>query len=210
MVRREKRVDLALELDGAVICVETGTTTELNVRDYFQGNNMSYQLRGFATTGETVKAYNTRQCDVLTSDVSQLYSERLKLDNPDDHLILPEVISKEPLAPVVRQGDDQWLNIVKWTHFAMINAEELGVNSTSVAEAIKSEKPDIRRLVGTDGKLGEQIGLTDDWAVRIIALIGNYGEVFERNMGAGSKLGIPRGLNSLWTNGGIQYAPPLR
>jgi general L-amino acid transport system substrate-binding protein len=142
--------------------------------------------------------------------VSQLHAERLKLANPDDHVILPEVISKEPLAPAVRQGDDQWFNIVKWTHFAMLNAEELGVSSTTLDEALRSEKPDVKRLVGTEGNYGEQLGLTKDWVVRIVRLVGNYGEVFERNVGTQSKLAIPRGINNLWTNGGIQYAPPIR
>jgi general L-amino acid transport system substrate-binding protein len=147
---------------------------------------------------------------VLTSDISQLYAERLKLPNPGEHIILPDIISKEPLGMAVRQGDDQWFNIVKWTHFAMINAEELGVTSKEVEQAMKSEKPDVKRLVGTDGAYGEQIGLTRDWAARIVKLVGNYEEVFERNVGTGSKLGIPRGINNLWTSGGIQYAPPIR
>lgn len=210
LVHRAKNVDTALELDGATVCVQTGTTTELNLADYFRSNKMSYKVVGYPDASETVKAYNSGQCDVFTSDVSQLYSEKLNLSNPDDHVILPEVISKEPLGPAVRQGDDQWFNIVRWTHFAMINAEELGVNSTTVGEALISNKPDVKRLVGTDGNLGEQIGLSSDWAAHVVQLVGNYSEVFERNMGVGSKLGIPRGLNSLWTNGGIQYAPPLR
>jgi general L-amino acid transport system substrate-binding protein len=163
-----------------------------------------------ATADETIKAYDAGRCDVFTTDVSQLYSEKLKLTNANDHIILSEVISKEPLGPVVRHGDDQWFDLIKWTHFAMINAEELGVSSKTIDEALKSDKPDVRRLVGTEGNMGEQLGLTKDWAVRIVKLVGNYGEAFERNVGSGSKLGIARGLNNLWTKGGIQYAPPIR
>jgi len=146
----------------------------------------------------------------LTSDTSQLFAARLRLGAPDDHVVLPDIISKEPLGPFVRFGDDQWLGIVKWVHFAMINAEELGVSSKTVDEALKSNKPDVKRLVGTDENYGAQIGLTNDWAARIIRHVGNYGEVFERNVGTGSRLAIPRGITSLWTNGGIQYAPPIR
>jgi general L-amino acid transport system substrate-binding protein len=190
--------------------VQTGTTTELNLGDYFRANNMRYSSVVAASADEMVKAYEATRCDVLTSDVSQLYAERLKLANPGDHLILPEVISKEPLAPAVRQGDDQWLNVVKWTLFAIINAEEIGIGSRSIDDAMKSDKPDVKRLVGTEGDFGEQLGLSKDWAARAIRLVGNYGEIFERNVGTRSHLGIPRGLNALWTNGGILYAPPIR
>jgi general L-amino acid transport system substrate-binding protein len=210
MVRKALKVNSALELNGATVCTQTGTTTELNVADYFRANKMKYEVVAFSTADETVKAYDAGRCDVFTSDVSQLYSLRLKLAKPDDQMILPEVISKEPLGPVVRQGDDQWFNIVKWVLFAMINAEELGVTQKAVDEAMKSDRPDVRRLVGTDGNFGEQIGLTKDWAARIIRHVGNYGESFERNVGAGSKLNIDRGLNRLWSKGGIQYAPPIR
>jgi general L-amino acid transport system substrate-binding protein len=210
MVRKALKVNSALELNGASICTQTGTTTELNVADYFRANKMKYEVVAFATADETVKAYDAGRCDVFTSDVSQLYAMRLKLAKPDDQVILPEVISKEPLGPVVRQGDDQWLDIVKWTLFAMINAEELGVTSKTVDEATKSTQPDVRRLMGTEGNFGEQLGLSKDWAARIIRHVGNYGESFERNVGAGSKLNIDRGLNRLWSKGGIQYAPPVR
>jgi general L-amino acid transport system substrate-binding protein len=210
MVRKALKVNSALELNGATVCTQTGTTTELNVADYFRANKMKYEVVAFSTADETVKAYDAGRCDVFTSDVSQLYSLRLKLAKPDDQMILPEVISKEPLGPVVRQGDDQWFNIVKWVLFAMINAEELGVTQKAVDESMKSDRPDVRRLVGTDGNFGEQIGLTKDWAARIIRHVGNYGESFERNVGAGSKLNIDRGLNRLWSKGGIQYAPPIR
>ena len=210
LVRRALNLSSALELDGSSVCVQVGTTTELNLADYFRTNNMAYKAISFVTSDELLKAYAAGQCAVLTSDVSNLFAESLKLSAPDDHVILPDIISKEPLGPLVRFGDDQWFNIVKWTHFAMINAEELGVNSKTIEAAIKSEKPDVKRFVGTEGGYGEQVGLTKDWAARIIKHVGNYGEVFERNVGAGSKLGIPRGLNNLWTKGGIQYAPPIR
>jgi len=210
MVRKALKVNSALELNGASVCTQTGTTTELNLADYFRANNMKYEVIAFATADETIKAYDGGRCDVFTTDVSQLYAERLKLTNLNDHVILPEIISKEPLGPVVRHGDDQWFDIVKWVHFAMINAEELGVSSKNIDEALKSNQPEIRRLVGTEGAYGEQLGLTKDWAVRIVKQVGNYGESFDRNVGTGSKLGISRGLNRLWTKGGIQYAPPIR
>jgi len=157
-----------------------------------------------------LKAYESGKCDTFTADISQLYALRLNLTQPNDNVILPDVISKEPLAPVVRQRDDDWMMLVKWTLYAMINAEELGITSKNIDEALKSKKPDVMRLVGTEGAYGEDLGLTKDWAVRIIRHVGNYGEVYERNVGEGSRLKIPRGLNSLWTNGGIQYAPPIR
>jgi general L-amino acid transport system substrate-binding protein len=210
MVPRSRNVGSALELDGSKVCVQTETTTELNAGDYFGANNMKYQELKFGTLDEVFKAYESGQCNVLTADVSQLYALRLKLAKPGEHEILPDVISKEPLAPVVRQKDDDWLLIVKWTLFAMVNAEELGINSQNIDQALKSKKPDVMRFVGAQGEYGEQLGLTKDWAARIIRHVGNYGEVFERNVGSGSKLGIPRGLNQLWNAGGILYAPPIR
>jgi len=204
------KVESALELGGKTVCAQTGTTTEFNLADFFTANQMKYEVAAFATMQETLQAYASGRCSVLTSDISQLYAERLKLGKPGDHVILPDIVSKEPLGPVVRQRDDQWFSIVKWAHFAMLNAEEMGVSSTTIDDALKSEKPDVKRLVGTEGDFGEQIGLTRDWAARIIRLVGNYDEVFERNVGVGSKLGIPRGINNLWGNGGIQYAPPIR
>jgi general L-amino acid transport system substrate-binding protein len=189
---------------------QTGTTTELNLADYFRANNMKYEVVAFGTADETVKAYESGRCDVFTTDVSQLYAEKLKLANANDHVVLPEVISKEPLGPLVRHGDDQWFDVVKWTLFAMLNAEELGVSSKNVDEALKSNQPEIRRLLGVEGNYGEQLGLTKDWVVRIVKQVGNYGEVFDRNVGTGSRLGISRGINRLWTKGGIQYAPPIR
>jgi general L-amino acid transport system substrate-binding protein len=210
LVKKSLKVNSALELNSASVCVQTGTTTEQNLADYFKGNNMKYEVIAFSSADETVKAYESGRCDVFTSDVSQLYAERLKLSNPADHAVLPEVISKEPLGPMVRHGDDQWFDIVKWTLFAMVGAEELGVTQKNVDEMAKSDKPELKRAFGTDGNLGEQLGLTKDWVSRIVKAVGNYGESFDRNVGAGSKLGIARGLNQLWNKGGIQYAPPIR
>jgi general L-amino acid transport system substrate-binding protein len=210
LVKKSLKVNSALELNSASVCVQTGTTTEQNLADYFKGNNMKYEVIAFGTADETVKAYESGRCDVFTSDVSQLYAERLKLSNPADHAVLPEVISKEPLGPMVRHGDDQWFDIVKWTLFAMVDAEELGVTQKNVDEMAKSDKPEFKRAFGADGNLGEQLGLSKDWFSRIVKAVGNYGESFDRNVGSGSKLGIARGLNQLWNKGGIQYAPPIR
>ena len=210
MIPKSRKIDSALALDGSKVCVQEGTTTQLNLADYFRANSIKYQEMKFGKLDEALKAYESGQCDTFISDVSQLYALRLRLSKPGDHDILPDVISKEPLAPVVRQRDDDWMMIVKWTFYAMINAEELGITSKNIDEALKSKKPDVMRLVGTEGAYGEELGLTKDWAARIIRHVGNYGEVYERNVGAGSKLGIPRGLNQLWSAGGIQYAPPIR
>jgi general L-amino acid transport system substrate-binding protein len=210
LVRRESGVDTALQLGGKTVCAQAGTTSELNLVDYFRANEMPLKILQVGTAEESRKAYDERKCDVLTSDVSQLYAERLKLAAPDSHVILPEVISKEPLGPVVRQGDDQWFNLVKWTLYALINAEELGVKSATIDDALKSPDPNIRRLVGTEGEFGQQLGLANDWAARSVRATGNYGEIYERNVGTQSRLSIPRGLNALWTKGGIQYAPPVR
>jgi general L-amino acid transport system substrate-binding protein len=210
LIRKSLPATSALELDNTKVCVQGGTTTELNLVDYFRANHMQLVSVTFENARDVVDAYDAGRCDVFTSDVSQLHAERLKLARPDDHVILPDIISKEPLGPAVRQGDEQWANIVKWTVFAMVNAEELGVASASVDQALQSSRPEIKRLVGTDGDFGEQMGLTRDWAVRIIRAVGNYGEVFERNVGTESRLGIPRGLNHLWAAGGILYAPPIR
>jgi general L-amino acid transport system substrate-binding protein len=210
MVRSTLGATSALQLDGKKVCVQSGTTTELNLKDFFNTNNMKYELVSLPTAAEAEKAYDSGRCDVLTTDVSGLYAERLALSNPVDHVVLPDVISKEPLGPAVRQGDDQWFQIIKWTLFAMLNAEELGVSKDTLEVAKASTKPDVMRLVGNDGNFGEQLGLTKDWAARIIWLVGNYAEVFERNIGSASKLGIPRAENNLWSRGGIQYAPPIR
>ncbi|MEX0589546.1 MAG: amino acid ABC transporter substrate-binding protein [Xanthobacteraceae bacterium] len=210
LARKDKKVSSALELSGASVCTQTGTTTERNVADFFRARNMKYEVVAFATADETVKAYEAGRCDVFTSDVSQLYAMRLKLANVNDHVVLPEIISKEPLGPVVRHGDDQWLDVVKWVLFAMLNAEELGVTSKTVDDMVKSNNPEVKRLLGTEGNYGEQLGLTKDWVVRVVKHVGNYGESFDRNVGAGSKLAIERGLNRLWNKGGLMYAPPIQ
>jgi general L-amino acid transport system substrate-binding protein len=210
MVRKTLKVNSALELNGAAVCVQQGTTTELNLADYFRANKMTLKTVTFATANEAIKAYDAGRCDAYTTDASGLYAERLRLTQPNDHVVLPEIISKEPLGPSVRHGDDQWFDIVKWVHFAMLNAEEAGITQKNVDEMMKSTNPDIKRLLGTEGNYGEQLGLTKDWAYRIIKHVGNYGESFDRNVGEGSPLKIARGLNRLWTKGGIQYAPPVR
>ena len=210
LVRSSLKAESALQLGGKSICVQTGTTTEANLADYFRGKKLTYQLNAFPSADEAFAAYNDGRCDAFTTDTSALFAERLKLAKPDEHVILPDIISKEPLSPAVRQGDDRWFKIVQWTHFVMLNAEELGVTSKTIEQAMNSDNPEIRRLVGLDGSAGTDIGLASDWAARIIRLVGNYDEVFERNVGTGSKLGIPRGINQLWTHGGIQYAPPIR
>jgi general L-amino acid transport system substrate-binding protein len=210
LVRKSRQATSAMDLDGAKVCVRGETTTEANLADYFRSNDLYLQPIRFAQVIDVINAYDAGQCDVLTSDVSQLYADRLRLTVPGDHVILPDLISKEPLGPAVRQGDDQWLNVVKWTVFALINAEELGVTSGTLDQSLQSKRPEVRRLLGTEGNVGDQAGLTHDWAVRVIRSVGNYAEIFERNLGDGSELGIPRGLNELWTNGGILYAPPIR
>jgi general L-amino acid transport system substrate-binding protein len=210
MVRKSLGVSSALELSGASVCAQTGTTTELNLADYFAVNNMTYSPVLFEKKPEVDAAYDSSRCDAYTTDASGLYSTRLALANPDDHVILPEIISKEPLGPVVRQGDDKWFSIVKWVHYALLNAEELGVTQANVDQMMTDENQDVRRLLGVDGTFGEGIGLGNDWAANVIKGVGNYGEIFERNIGAGSPLAIARGLNAQWTKGGIQYAPPVR
>ncbi len=210
MVRKALKVNSALELSEASVCVQQGTTTELNLADYFRANNMKLKTVTFATANEALKAYDTGRCDAYTTDASGLYAERLRVANSADHIVLPEIISKEPLGPSVRHGDDQWFDIVKWTLFAMINAEELGITSKNIDEMMKSTNPDVKRFVGTEGNYGEQLGLSKDWAANIVKMVGNYGESFERNVGQGSPLKIERGLNKLWNKGGLQYAPPIR
>ena len=212
MVPSSLGVKSAKELDGASICTNTGTTTELNITDYFRANDMSFELVAFEKADEVVQAYDSGRCDVYTTDRSGLAAQRLKLADPNAHTVLPEVISKEPLGPVVRQGDDQWFNIVKWTLNAMINAEELGVDSSNAEEMAGSDNPNIKRLLGTEGNFGEQIGLPADWAMQAIKQVGNYGEVYEKHVGADTPLKLERAgsVNALWTNGGLIYAPPIR
>ncbi|WP_257252349.1 MULTISPECIES: amino acid ABC transporter substrate-binding protein [unclassified Endozoicomonas] len=210
LVKKELGVTSAKELDGAAICIQSGTTTELNLADYFRSNGMKYQPVVFDTSDGTAKGFDSGRCDVLTSDQSQLYALRLRLSKPGQAVVLPEVISKEPLGPLVRQGDDQWFNIVKWSLFAMINAEELGLSSANIDKSKSSTNPSIRRFLGIEGPKGKGMGLKDDWAYQVVKQVGNYGEVFERNIGASSPLKIERGLNAQWSQGGILYAPPFR
>ncbi|WP_417585956.1 amino acid ABC transporter substrate-binding protein [Nitrincola sp.] len=210
LVKKDLGVSSALELDGASVCISSGTTTELNLADYFRFNGMSYEPVLYDTADQTAQGFEAGRCDILTSDQSQLYALRLQLSDPDGAIVLPEVISKEPLGPVVRQGDDVWFNIVKWTLSAQLNAEELGVTSANAEEMKTSDNPSIQRLLGTSGNMGELLQLSNDWAFNIVEQVGNYGEVFERTVGTGSPLNIDRGLNALWTDGGLQYAPPVR
>jgi general L-amino acid transport system substrate-binding protein len=210
LVKKSTKIASLKEIDGASICVAQGTTSELNLADYFRANRMKYKPVNFQTVDEVVGAYEAGRCDAYTTDASQLGTTRLKMKDPDEHLLLPEIISKEPLGAWVRQGDDQWFDIVRWTLFAMINAEELGVTQANVAEMLKSENPEIRRLLGIEGKVGEGLGLPGDWVVRIVKAVGNYGESFDRHLGDKSAIKLPRGPNRLWSNGGLQYAPPVR
>jgi len=217
MVPTKLGIKSAKELGGASVCTQTGTTTELNLADYFKANKMEYKIVAFEKNEEVLKAYQEGRCDVFTTDQSGLYAEVLKFANPADHMVLPEIISKEPLGPVVRQGDDQWFSIVKWTYYAMLNAEELGVTSANVDEMKTSANPEIQRLLsvavknpdGTDADndFGKGLGLGPDWAYNIVKQVGNYGEIFDRNL---AQLKIARGKNALWNAGGLQYAPPIR
>lgn len=202
----------ALQLSGASVCVQTGTTTELNLADYFKTNNLQYNPVVFEKLEEVNAAYDSGRCDVYTTDQSGLYAIRLGLTAPADHVVLPEIISKEPLGPAVRQGDDQWFDIVKWTQNALIIAEEFGITQANVEEMKASTNPDIKRVLGQEenSKFGAGLGLGEDWVVNIIKGVGNYGEIFERNIGTNSPLKIARGQNALWSKGGLQYAPPIR
>ena len=210
IVRKSLNINSAMELNDAAICVQQGTTTELNLADFFRTNRMKLKTVTFATATEAVKAYDAGRCDAYTSDASQLYAERLRTTNPDDHIVLPDIISKEPFAAAVRHGDDQWFDIVRWSHFVLVNAEEFGITKANVDQHLQTENPEIKRLLGVEGSHGEAFGLTNDFAVRIIKHLGNNGVVFERNLGQASPLKIARGLNGLWTKGGLQYAPPVR
>lgn len=211
IVRRSLNVANVKGLDGATICVTQGTTTELNLADYFRSNNLRYQVVTFGTNEEGVKALEAGRCDSFTTDSSGLAAERLKFARPDDFIILPDLISREPLGPAVRRGDENWVALVRWVHYAMVNAEDMGVTRENVAQIRQSTtSPEIRRLLGTDGRFGEGLGLTADWAFRILRHVGNYGEVFERNVGRGSRLQLPRGQNDLYSRGGLQYPYPIR
>lgn len=210
LVSRELGVSDATELDGATACIQAGTTTELNMADYFRAHGMEFKPLVFDTSEQTVQGFAAGRCDVLTSDRSQLAALRSKLTDPSSAVILPNTISKEPLGPVVRQGDDQWFNIVKWALFTQINAEELGITSANVDDMRSSDNPSIQRLLGVDGDMGEKLGLSADFGYNIIKNVGNYGEMYNRNVGPGTPLDLERGLNALWTEGGIMYAPPVR
>jgi general L-amino acid transport system substrate-binding protein len=210
MVKKSLGLKSAKDLNGASICVQTGTTTELNLADYFRTNKMTYKTVVFEKPDEALTAFDTGRCDAMTDDSSALYSGRLKLKNSADNIVLPDIISKEPLGPVVRQGDFQWFTAVKWVYFALLNAEELGVNSKNVDEMQNSPNPDIKRLLGKEGDFGKGIGLDNTWAYNIVKKVGNYAEIYDRTVGEGSPLKIARGLNKLWKDGGLQYAPPIR
>ncbi len=211
IVKKLLGVNTALTLGGAAICFLSGTTTQANVEDFFREKEMSFVPVTFDRIDDLVKAFDEGQCDTYTADLSQLYAIRLRLANPDDSIVLPDVISKEPLGPAVRQGDEQWFNIVRWTLFALINAEESEIRTASVdALKIESKKPGVRRILGLEGTFGADLGLDSDWAARALKAVGNYGEIFERNVGKGSPLAIERGINAQWSDGGLLYAPPIR
>ena len=209
MVRNDLGVNSALELNGAAVCTNTGTTTELNAADFFRANKMEYKIVAFEKADEVVAAYDAGRCDVYTTDQSGLYAQRIKLEDPSAHKVLPDVISKEPLGPVVRQGDDQWFNLVKWSLFCMVNAEEMGVSSENVADKMGEDNPALKRLLGSEGAFGDNMGVSNSWCHDIVAQVGNYGESFARNLSV-EPLNIARGVNALWSDGGLQYAPPIR
>ncbi len=211
MVRKDLGVNSALELDGASVCTSTGTTTELNLKDYFDANGLKYNVVAYEKEAEVVAAYQAGRCDVYTTDASALAAARVQLTNADDHVILPEIISKEPLGPVVRQGDDQWGDIVRWTLWIMDTAEELEISSQNVDDIKASTNdPQIKRVLGLEGNIGEPLGLSADFGYQVIKQVGNYGEVFDRNVGPNTPLGLERGLNASWTKGGLRYAAPVR
>lgn len=210
LVRRSLNLARARDLDGATICVTSGTTNELNLADWARANTIRIQPLVFDQNVETRTAYISGRCDAFSTDASQLAGVRSALQNPADHVVLPDIISKEPLAPAVRHGDDQWFDVVRWTVYALIEAEELGVTQANADEMLESPNPGIRRLLGVSGDHGPLMGLDQRWAYNAIKAVGNYGEIFERNLGSGSPIGLPRGLNDLWTRGGLMYAMPIR
>ncbi len=210
MVRRKLNLKSVKELDGATICVNTGTTTELNVADYFRSHNLKYKLLAFEKDDDVIAAYEAERCDAYTTDQSGLYANRLKLKNPDDHMILPEIISKEPLSPATRHGDQKWTDLVRWTIDALTAAEELGITSQNVDQMVKSDNPEIRRLLGVEGNIGEPFGLKSDWAKTVIQKVGNYAQIFDTNLGSKSRLQIARAHNKLWRDGGLHYPLPFR
>jgi len=210
LIAKSLGITSAHELNGATVCVLPGTTTELNVADFFRANGMEMQPVVIESTPELNKAFFAGRCDVMTSDASQLAGVRAVATNPDDYMILPEIISKEPLAPAVRHGDDQWFDIVNFATMAMIAAEELGITSENVDEMLSSTDPKIQRFLGVTPGNGEALGLDEKWAYNIVKMVGNYGEVFERNVGVNTPLKLERGLNALWTKGGLMYTPPFK
>jgi len=212
MVPKALGVSSAKELNGATVCIQTGTTTELNLADFFRSNNITYTPVPIETNAEGIQQYLAGACDTYTTDASGLAASRATFEAPGDHIVLPEIISKEPLGPLVRHGDNDWGDVVRWTLNALIAAEELGVTSANVAElaAAPTQNPEINRLLGTEGELGKMMGLDNAWAKNAIAAVGNYGEVFEKNIGASTAIGLARGLNAQWTDGGLLYTPPFR
>ena len=211
MVPKSLGVSSAKELDGATVCIQTGTTTELNLADFFRANNISYEPVPIETNAEAQQQYLAGACDVYTTDASGLAATRATFENPGDHALLPEIISKEPLGPLVRHGDNEWGDVVRWSLNAMIAAEEMGITSANVdSMAAGTNNPEINRILGTEGELGAMLGLDKDWAMRIIKSVGNYAEVFEKNIGESTPIGLARGLNAQWTNGGLLYTPPFR
>lgn len=210
MVKRKSRVKSTKKLKGASICVTTGTTTEQNMTDYFRSKKMKYKPVTFDKVEDTFKAYKSGRCDAVTTDASGLAGQRSNMKNPKNHIILPEIISKEPLGPLVAHGDQQWGDVVRWVINALINAEEMGITKRNAARQAKSSNPAKQRLLGTTGSLGPDTGLSADWALKAIQAVGNYGEIFNRNIGPKTRLGLKRGLNQLWSKGGILYAPPAR
>jgi len=210
MVRKDLGVASAFELNDVSVCASIGSASEQNAADFFSANKMKFKVMSFDEADEVIQAYDSGFCDVFTTELSGMQAQRLKLKDQSKHVILPELISKEPLGPVVRQGDDQWFNLVKWTLYAMINAEELGITSANVDEKKSDGSPAENRLLGVEGEFGEKLGLSNQWAYNIVKLVGNYEEIFNRNLGPDTPLAIDRGINALWSKGGIQYAPPIR
>lgn len=210
MVRKADKIASAKDLSGASICIESGTTTELNAADYFSANKLEYKPIVFVDQDEVVKAFQDGRCDVYTTDASALAAERSKFSAPDDYVILPEIISKEPLGPSVRVGDDGWFKLARWTYYALVEAEELGVSKANVEEEKKSDDPGVKRLLGVEGDFGTPLGLDKEWAYRIIKHVGNYAEIYETHVGPKTPIGLERGINALWKDGGIQYSMPIR
>jgi len=212
MVPKDLGVSSAKDLDGATVCIQTGTTTELNLADFFRTNGISYEPVPIETNAEAQQQYLAGACDVYTTDASGLAATRATFEAPGDHVLLPEIISKEPLGPLVRHGDNEWGDIARWTLNALVTAEELGITSANIAElsAAPTNNPEVNRILGTEGNLGEQLGLSADWAKNAIAAGGNYGELFEQNIGESTPIGLARGLNAMWTEGGLIYSPPFR